>query len=94
LIFLLPCFALATLPPYLIRAAAMRLTHVGRISGMIIAASTVGSIAGVFVSGYILIDHFGISEILRATGMLIAGLGILCMFLERWFRDKAEESVK
>src|SRR3990172_6666663 len=57
LIFLLPCFVLATLPPYMIRVASQRLTHVGRMSGLMIAASTVGSIAGVFVAGYVLIDH-------------------------------------
>src|SRR5689334_3306020 len=49
LIFLLPCFALATLSPYVIRLETRRLTHVGRTSGVVIAASTVGSIAGVFV---------------------------------------------
>src|SRR5439155_23795737 len=68
LIFLLPCFALATLPPYMIRLATQRLAHVGRISGLIIAASTVGSIAGVFVSGYVLIDQMKLSHIFRATG--------------------------
>src|SRR2546425_2016814 len=70
LIFLLPCFALATLPPYMIRLTTQRLTHVGRISGLIIAASTVGSIAGVVVSGYVLIDQMKLSHIFRATGGL------------------------
>src|SRR5688572_3081916 len=50
LIFLLPCFALATLPPYMIRLGTRKLAHVGTVSGWMIAASTIGSIAGVFVS--------------------------------------------
>jgi len=85
LIFLLPCFALATLSPYMIRLETRTLAHVGRMSGWIIAASTVGSIAGVFVSGYILLDHMPVPSIFHATGALIIVLGILCLVLDRWF---------
>jgi MFS family permease len=87
LIFLLPCSALAVLSPYLIRLAALRLTHVGRIAGLIHAASTVGGIGGVFLSGYWLIEHFSVSTIFRAMGGLTAGLGLACLFLDGWFRQ-------
>ncbi len=85
LIFLLPCFALATLSPYMIRLTARELAHVGRISGLIIAASTVGSIAGVFASGYVLIDQMQVPDIFRATGVLMGGLGVMCLYMDRWF---------
>lgn len=85
LVFLLPCVVLATLSPYMIRLAAKRLAHVGRISGLTFAASTVGSIAGVFVSGYVLIDHMGISLIFRATGSLMILMGVACATLDGWF---------
>lgn len=84
LIFLLPCFVLATLSPYMTRLAAQRLSQVGQISGLISAASTVGGIAGVFISGYILIDAFSLSSIFRAAGGLTIILGILCCFVDRW----------
>lgn len=87
LIFLLPCFVLATLSPYMIRLATQTVAHVGRTSGWIIAASTVGSIAGVFVSGYVLIDQMTLANIFRATGGLTVGLGLLCLFMDRWFRE-------
>jgi MFS family permease len=87
LIFLLPCFVLATLSPYMIRLATRKLAHVGRVSGLIIAASTVGSIVGVFVSGYVLIDHMNLSDIFRATGALTVLLGLMCVFMDRWFAD-------
>jgi MFS family permease len=86
LIFLLPCFVLAMLSPYMVRLATKRMSHVGRISGWIYAASTVGSIAGVFVSGYVLIDHMSVSKIFRVMGTLTALLGVLCLFLDRCFR--------
>src|SRR5438105_6381193 len=85
LVFLLPCFGLATLSPYLIRLSAKTLARVGRTSGLIIAASTVGSIAGVFVSGYVLIDHLTAPSIFRITGIMIILLGLSCFFIDGWF---------
>lgn len=84
LIFLWPCFALAILSPYMIRVTAQRLSHVGRISGAVYAASTVGSIAGVFVSGYILIDLMPLSKIFQMAGLFIIALGIICLLLDFW----------
>ena len=83
LIFLLPCFVLATLPPFVIRLATRSVSHVGKISGLIYAASTVGSIVGVFVSGYVLIDYMSLSSIFRATGGLIVVVGLACLALGR-----------
>jgi hypothetical protein len=87
LIFMVPCFALATLSPYMIRLSTSALGHVGRTSGWIIAASTIGSIAGVFVSGYVLIDHMTLAEIFRATGLLTGTLGVMCLLLDSKFQD-------
>jgi hypothetical protein len=88
LIFLLPCLALATLPPYMIRLSTGNLAQVGRASGFIIAASTLGSIAGVFVSGFVLIDQMRLSTIFRATGGLTVILGLLCVALDAWDRRR------
>ena len=86
LVFLLPCFVLATLSPYMIRLGTQTLAHVGRMSGWIIGASTAGSIAGVFVSGYLLLDHMAVPDIFRVTGALIVGLGLLCLMMDRYFK--------
>lgn len=83
-IFLMPCVVLAMLSPYMIRLATRSLAQVGRSSGFIIAASTVGSIAGVFVSGYFLIDELKISTIFRIMGGLTIFLGLLCLGMDRW----------
>lgn len=76
LVFFLPCFALATLPPFAIRWSARQLSRVGRTSGAIIAASTVGGIVGVGVAGYVLIDVMRLSDIFRALGALTVLLGL------------------
>ncbi len=88
LVFFLPCFVLAILPPYMIRLAAGRLERVGTTSGLIYAASTVGSIAGVFVSGYVLIDHMDVPDIFRATGVLTLLLAGMSLAMDRWFMVK------
>lgn len=89
-IFLLPCFGLATLSPYMIRLATRHLAHVGRISGSIIAASTVGSIAGVFISGYVLIDAMTVPNIFRTMGVVTGVMGVGCVFIDKWFRGNDE----
>ena len=72
--------------PYMIRLSTQSLAQVGRSSGFIIAASTVGSIAGVFVSGFVLIDQMKLSHIFRVMGGLTVLLGLLCVGLDRWLR--------
>lgn len=88
LVFFLPCLILATLPPYMIRLAAGHIEQVGAVSGLIYAASTVGSIAGVFVSGYFLIELMDVPDIFRATGALTLFLAALSVVLDRWFAPK------
>jgi len=92
-VFGLPCFALAMLPPFLIRIATKSIHQVGQISGSIIAASTIGSIAGVFVSGYVLLDVLAVTSIFRLTGVGILVLGIACVALSRWVMPAPRERV-
>ena len=90
--FLLPCFVLAMISPYMIRQAAQQMTHVGAVSGLVYAASTVGSIGGVFVSAYVLIDHFSITTIFYLTGGLTLGLAGLCCLIDWvWPEDSQEQ---
>ena len=84
LVFLVPCVVLATLSPYMIRLATQSLAQVGRSSGFIIAASTLGSIAGVFVAGLIFIDCLRLSTVFRLMGGMTALLGLLCAGFDRW----------
>jgi len=88
LVFFLPCFVLAILSPYMIRLTARQLEHVGTMSGLIYAASTVGSIAGVFVSGYVLIEYLAVPDIFRGTGVLTLCLAGLSLAMDRWLAGK------
>ena len=91
-VFLLPCFVLAMISPYMIRQAAKQMTHVGTVSGLVYAASTVGSIGGVFVSAYFLIDHFRTTTIFYFTGVLTLALAGLCCLIDwLWPEDSQEQ---
>jgi len=90
LVFLVPCIVLATLSPYMIRLATQSLAQVGRSSGFIIASSTLGSIAGVFVAGLIFIDYLRLSTIFRLMGGLTVLLGLLCLAFDRWLTPAAK----
>ena len=83
-VFFLPCFVLAVISPYMVRVAARRLDRVGTISGLIYAASTIGSIAGVFVSGYYFIDYLPVTTIFRRTGLVILFLAALSLAMDKW----------
>jgi MFS family permease len=91
LVFLLPCLMLAALSPFMTRRLSRELDHVGRVSGLVYGISTAGSIAGVFVSGYVLIDHMTLSSIFRMTGALTIGLGLMCWLTERLLQKPAHE---
>jgi len=92
-VFLLPCFALAMISPYIIRLRVYRLENIGALSGTVYAASTVGSIGGVFVTAYVLIDHFSNTELFRITGLLTLGLAALCFALDLvWKENTSKQS--
>ena len=82
-VFLLPALVLAMLPPYLIRWSTHSLQQLGRLSGGIVAANTVGGIAGVFVTGYVLLDTLRLSGIFGCMGGLMILLGAACLVADR-----------
>ena len=91
-VFLFPCFVLAMISPFMVRLAARQVEHVGTVSGLVYAASTVGSIAGVFISAYVLIDLFTTTQIFQMTGALTLGLaGLSCLIDWQWPEDLQDE---
>jgi MFS family permease len=89
-VFFLPCFVLAVISPYMIRVTARKLESVGTISGLVYAASTVGSIAGVFLSGYVFIDYMTVTAIFQATGGVTLLLAVMSLVLDFWLRAGGE----
>ncbi len=55
----LPMLLLGTVAPYAIRLAVERVEEAGRVAGRLYAISTLGSLAGVFLSALVLIPFLG-----------------------------------
>jgi spermidine synthase len=69
---------LGMVSPYLVKLAATDSNRLGRASGGVFAASTLGSIAGTFAGGFWLIPHLPISYILGGMVLLLLVLSLAC----------------
>jgi spermidine synthase len=91
-LFLLPALFLGMLSPYAVRLQSMYAPSlgVGRVAGEIFFWSTLGSITGSLLAGFVLIPRFGIDRILIANGvaLLVLGFGPL-VFLRASHRHVA-----
>jgi hypothetical protein len=61
----------------IIKLALSSLEVTGRVVGRIRAAAELGAIAGVFLTGFVLIEAFGTRAIVAAVAITLALLGIL-----------------
>ena len=86
LLFLLPSVLLGVVTPLLITLALRLDTRTGHIVGMMHALAAFGSIAGTFVTGYVLIQYLG-------TQAVILGIAALLAVLALWFLGRAWKSL-
>jgi spermidine synthase/predicted MFS family arabinose efflux permease len=75
-------FVLSMITPVAIRALLPDVSHTGRVVGLVYSLGTVGSLAGNFLSGYVLIAHLTTTTIVLACAGLLAALGVAA-FLSR-----------
>ena len=74
LVFFLPSVLLGTPTPMLVKLSLDSLDATGRVVGRIQAAATLGSIVGVFATGFLLISAFG-------TRPVVAGVAVALLLL-------------
>ena len=66
-----PSVLLGTVSPYAIRLVASSVERLGKAAGNLYALSTLGSIAGTFVTVFLLIPLFGVNKIIFGMGALL-----------------------
>lgn len=83
LLFFLPALLLGTLSPYAVKLQSVQLPKqgVGSVAGKIFFWSTLGSIIGSLLAGFVLIPHFGIDHIFIATGFVLFILGSIPLMI-------------
>ena len=83
LLFFAPSLLLGMVTPVAIRSALDDLTGAGRVVGRMYAASTAGSLAGAFFTGFVLVAYFGTRSIILSVGLTLIVLGGLAGALGR-----------
>lgn len=77
IVFGIPSFILATVSPYAVRLKDIDHENIGKLSGKISSISTIGSIVGTFVAGFLLIPNFGVRTIILSVTILLLVLSII-----------------
>lgn len=79
-------FLLGCVSPYVVKIAAREMHNIGRTVGSFYAISTVGSVIGTMLTGFVLIAHLGVNRIFLLAGTLLITLGIIYfLFFRRKF---------
>jgi spermidine synthase len=76
-LFSLPSLLLGMVSPFAVRLRMKTLDATGRTVGNFYAVSTLGSIAGTFLAGFVLIPHFGSSKLLYILAATLAATSLL-----------------
>ncbi|MFM8617823.1 MAG: fused MFS/spermidine synthase [Opitutaceae bacterium] len=81
-IFFLPVTALSTFGPQCVQYLASRGTPPGKASGVVYGVSTLGNIAGVMLTAFVLIPNFRVSTLLQLwLAVAVVSLAILLRLL-------------
>ncbi|MEX1063867.1 MAG: fused MFS/spermidine synthase [Candidatus Paceibacterota bacterium] len=90
ILFFIPGFLLGTLSPFVIKLQKTLLPEegIGSVSGKVFFWSTLGSICGSLLTGFVLIPNFGINQIILVTGIFLTFLGLLPLIYLRTSRKK------
>ena len=83
-VFSIPSFILAMISPYAVKIKSKEETEIGLLSGKISSLSTIGSIVGTFLMGFVLIPKIGVSNINICVTILL----FLMSFIVRENKDK------
>ncbi len=83
-VFSIPSFLLAMISPFAVKIKSNEEKEIGSISGRISSLSTIGSIVGTFLMGFVLIPSIGVSNI-------NIGITILLIIMSIIVRNKREK---
>jgi hypothetical protein len=91
LLFAAPSLVLAMLTPFAVKWSAQiqgQEELLGQLTGRLFAWSTVGSIAGTFLTGFVLVPWFGLNATFTMTGALLALIATVGLYLTAKATDR------
>ena len=84
IVFSIPSFILAMISPFAVKIKSKEDNEIGSLSGRISSLSTIGSIVGTFLMGFVLIPNIGVTNI-------NIGVTILLIFMSFIAREKIDK---
>jgi spermidine synthase len=81
---------LGCVSPFVIKLAAREVSNVGRTVGSFYALSTIGSVVGTVLTGFVLVAYMGVNNIFFLVGFLLVGLAVSYFV---FFREKIVAAV-
>lgn len=82
-LFFLPLTFLSMVTPYAIKLAVGSIKDIGKTTGILYAASTIGSLTGAILTGFILIPLFHVDKIVYILSITLALLAVIPWILDR-----------
>ena len=76
-VFSVPSFILAMISPYAVKIKSQEEKEIGSLSGRISSLSTIGSIFGTFLMGFVLIPNIGVSNINISVTIILFVMSLL-----------------
>ena len=76
-------FLLGCVSPLLIKIAAREMKNIGRTVGGFYAISTLGSVIGTVLTGFVLIAYLGVNQIFYLVGILLCLLSLVYFLIRR-----------
>lgn len=77
IVFGVPSFIMASVSPYVVKLKDSEQKNIGKLSGKISSISTLGSIVGTFIGGFILIPNFGVRTIVLSVTIILLLIAVL-----------------
>ena len=77
ILFSIPSFILAMISPFAVKVKSKEDDEIGSLSGRISSLSTIGSIVGTFLMGFVLIPNIGVTNINIGVTILLVLMSIL-----------------
>ena len=82
--FFVPSAILGAISPLVVKLSIHDLSKTGSTVGRIYAAGAIGSIAGTFATGFVLISWFGTHTIIWGVGIALTTLGLVFLLSNKW----------
>jgi spermidine synthase len=83
ILFLPPLLLLGMVSPMVIRLNLHSVKRAGRVAGSFYAVSTIGSVIGAVLTGFILVEHISTGRLLHGIAALLVALGVVGLVISR-----------